>query len=98
MFTLGIQPPSNPETERFIHVVGAKVHVTGRDEVAPGQRHYIGDLDGTALWAVDVVGDDDPFDGAAVDLYSYFGRVSEAEWTAAGRAVQIAEWARTHRF
>jgi NAD+ diphosphatase len=98
MFTLGIQPPSNPATERFIHVIGARVHVTDRTELVPGELHYIGELDGASLWAVDVPGDEDPFDGAAVDLYSYFGRASEQEWIAAGRAVQIAEWARTHRF
>src|ERR1043166_3282205 len=55
-------------------------------------------LDGDACWAVDVPGDRDPADGAAVDLYSFFGRSSEVEWLVAGRAVQIIEWARTHRF
>ena len=41
---------------------------------------------------------DDPSDGAAIDLYAYFGRAGEVEWLAAGRAVQLVEWARTHRF
>ena len=41
---------------------------------------------------------EDPSYGAAVDLFSYFGRSSEAEWAVAGRAVQLVEWARTHRF
>ena len=41
---------------------------------------------------------DDPSDGAAVDLYGYHGRAGEAAWLAAGRAVQLVEWARTHRF
>ncbi len=55
-------------------------------------------MGGQAWWAVDVPDDHDPSDGAALDLRSYFGRASEDEWLAAGRAVQIVEWARTHRF
>ena len=51
-----------------------------------------------AVWAVDVPQGEDPSYGAAVDLFSYFGRSTEVEWAIAGRAVQIAEWARTHRF
>ena len=50
------------------------------------------------MWAVDVPQGEDPSYGAAVDLFSYFGRSTEVEWAIAGRAVQIAEWARTHRF
>ena len=40
----------------------------------------------------------DPADGAAIDLRSFFGRAGEVEWLVAGRAVQLVEWARTHRF
>ena len=56
-------------------------------------------VNGEAWWAIDVPQDaDDPSYGSALDLFSYFGRSSEAEWIAAGRAVQLVEWARTHRF
>ncbi len=41
---------------------------------------------------------EDPSYGSSVDLFSYFGRAAQSEWMAAGRAVQIVEWARTHRF
>jgi NAD+ diphosphatase len=51
-----------------------------------------------AVWAVDVPHGEDPSYGAATDLYTYFGRSSEEEWAIAGRAVQLAEWARTHKF
>lgn len=61
-------------------------------------QHFLGVLQGEAMWGVDVPTGDDPADGAATDLYSYFGRASETEWMVAGRAVQIIEWARTHRF
>ena len=33
-----------------------------------------------------------------VDLMSLHGRVGEQGWAIAGRAVQLVEWARTHRF
>ena len=39
-----------------------------------------------------------PSDGAALDLCALYGRAGEAAWLAAGRAVQLVEWARTHRF
>jgi NAD+ diphosphatase len=59
----------------------------------------IGVVAGEVWWAVDVPGEAaDPSYGAALDLFSYFGRSSQAEWIAAGRGVQIVEWARTHRF
>ena len=51
-----------------------------------------------ACWGVDVPHGEDPADGAALDLYSFFGRAGEVEWLVAGRAVQLVEWARTHRF
>jgi len=97
-FTPGFRPHGGAAERRYIHVVGAKVFVAARNESAEGSTHFIGNLDGAELWCVDVPAGDDPSDGAAVDLYSYFGRASEAEWIAAGRAVQIAEWSRTHRF
>lgn len=58
--------------------------------------HFLGMLDGTPCWAAD--GDGTEEDGAELDLFSLFGRLGEIEWMVAGRAVQIVEWARTHRF
>ena len=70
------------------------------DEPADGSwgRHFLGLLDGQAMWGIDVPFGTDPADGAAADLFSYYGMASENEWLVAGRAVQIVEWARTHRF
>ena len=59
---------------------------------------FLGMFGDEACWAVDVPPGVDPADGAALDLFSYYGRSSETEWMIAGRAVQIAEWQRTHRF
>jgi NAD+ diphosphatase len=43
-------------------------------------------------------GDGTDEDGAELDLFSLFARLPETEWFIAGRAVQIVDWARTHRF
>jgi len=83
---------------RYIHVIGASVWVADEQHSAEWPAHFIGMLDDEAVWGIDVPHGHDPADGGALDLYSYFGRASETEWTAAGRAVQLVEWARTHRF
>jgi len=81
-----------------VHVVGTSVWVHDEPGDLSWGQHFLGVLQGEAMWGVDVPTGDDPADGAATDLYSYFGRASETEWMVAGRAVQIIEWARTHRF
>jgi len=75
------------------------------DDVAPGApRLLLGTLDGAACWAVDLDGDGVPdlvIDGlrtALVPLMGLHGQVDDARWTLAGRAVQLVEWERTHRF
>lgn len=99
-FLPAFQPPPTGRSvgDRFIHVVGAAVYVADRVEHDQGGVHFLGMFGDQACWAVDVPFGDDPSDGAAVDLYTYYARASETEWLIAGRAVQIAEWARTHRF
>jgi NAD+ diphosphatase len=88
------------ESHRYVHVVGTSVFVSERVEidVDDGARHFLGMRGSEAHWAIDVPNGVDPSDGAALDLFSYYGRVSEEDWAIAGRAVQLAEWARTHRF
>src|SRR5919107_442261 len=70
------------------------------DDVAPqAPRHVLGVLDGAACWAIDLDGDGVPdlVDGL-LPLMALHGRVDDARWTLAGRAVQLVEWDRTHRF
>ena len=94
-----VVPPADAPTEhRFVHVIGAGVWVHHQPADESWGRHFLGILDGAAVWGVDVPHGTDPADGAAADLFSYYGRASEPEWLVAGRAVQIVEWARTHRF
>jgi NAD+ diphosphatase len=63
--------------------------------------HYLGDLDGVACWAADLVDEEVAAFGTTsplTDLRALWGTVTEHQWTIAGRAVQIVDWDRTHRF
>ena len=90
--------PGAATLHRFFHVVGSSVWVTGERHDAGWPEHFLGMLDDEACWGVDVPVGTDPADGAAIDLRSFFARAGEVEWLVAGRAVQLVEWARTHRF
>lgn len=85
-------------THRYVHVVGSSVFVDDRVDNQEWTALFIGQHRGEGWWAVDVPHGEDPSYGAAADLFSHYGAVSEAEWLLAGRAVQTAEWLRTHRF
>lgn len=97
-FTPGHALPPTAGSHRYIHVVGSSVWVSDERPRDAWTLHFLGMLGDEACWGVDVPLGLDPADGAAIDLYSYFGRTSEVEWLVAGRAVQLVEWARTHRF
>lgn len=74
------------------------------DDVAPGAPTLLlGTLDGAACWAVDLDGDGVAdlaldLDDGLLPLMGLYGRVDDIRWTLAGRAVQLVEWDRTHRF
>jgi NAD+ diphosphatase len=81
---------------RWFCVRGDKVLVNDRHEF-DGTHHFLGLLDGVPCYAEDVP--DAAADGAMfTDLFSLYGQLNEIEWFIAGRAVQIAEWSRTHQF
>ena len=83
---------------RYIHVVGTKVFIDDRPAEKSWTSHFLGMHGEVACWGIDVPHGEDPGYGAETDLYSLFARVSNTEWAVAGRAVQLIEWARTHRF
>jgi NAD+ diphosphatase len=95
---LVVLPADHAGEALYVHVIGSSVWLGSELGSPDWTAHLVGVVGGQAWWAVDVPSDHDPSDGAALDLRSYHGRASEAEWLAAGRAVQIVEWARTHRF
>jgi NAD+ diphosphatase len=91
-------PSPDARQHRYFHVLDSSVWI---DE-APGDPSwdviFLGMQNGIACWGVDVPKDIDPSDGAALDLYSLFGRMEESDWFLSGRAVQLVDWMRTHRF
>lgn len=95
---LNVPPATHAGAHRYVHVVGTAVWVHDAPIESTWPSHFVGLVSGVAWWAVDVPHGDDPSDGASLDLYGYHGRSSQSEWLAAGRAVQLVEWARTHRF
>jgi NAD+ diphosphatase len=62
-------------------------------------EHFLGLLDGIPVWAagIDSPGAE-PDDFRHENLYTLSQHMPEQLWTLAGRAVQIAEWHRTHLF
>jgi NAD+ diphosphatase len=91
-------PDDHQGGHRYVHVVKSSVFVDDRPADERWSVHFVGIVDDHAWWAVDVPGDEDPSYGAAVELRRYYDGVADHEWLAAGRAVQLVEWARTHRF
>jgi NAD+ diphosphatase len=57
-----------------------------------GESLYLGALDGQCVYAHDKEPD------AGLPLMALWGRIDEERWTIAGRAVQLVEWRRTHKF
>lgn len=79
-------------------VSDSKVDMARPAEFVPGESAlYVGTLEGAHIWAVPA-GDHPEPDAMFVDLMTFFGLVDEPTWVAAGRAVQLVEWDRNHRF
>jgi NAD+ diphosphatase len=83
---------------RFVHVIGTRVWVDDHPADEAWPAHVVGVIAGECWYGVDVPQGEDPSDGAAIDLRAFSARATEPSWLAAGRAVQLVEWARTHRF
>lgn len=97
LFVPSIRPPEATAGKRYFHVIGTTIW----EATAPagdGMRHFLGMRADVECWAVDVPRGDDPAAGQAQDLRLLYGQLDEVDWAIAGRAVQLVEWARTHRF
>lgn len=102
-----LHPPAGADVEhaneRWFYVRGDDVLVCdGPAELPLRGQHFLGMLADRPCWAGDVEppesGDRDADDGSFIPLRALWGRLGETEWTVAGRAVQLVEWDRTHRF
>lgn len=103
-------PPDTPQDEaHWIVVRSSRVVVEAGAEWLPfGARppadahqgqHFLGMLDGRPVWAVDIHDDVEPHDWhELVDLRTLYKRLPEDQWVLAGKAEQIIQWDRTHRF
>ncbi len=73
--------------------------ITGTEPGAgDGAHHFLGDMAGTPVWAVDMHDSSEEGDLEPVHLRKLYGRIPEQEWIVAGRAEQIINYERTHRF
>lgn len=62
-------------------------------------EHFLGVLNGEPVWEAGIDQErDDPRDHRHENLFSLYPNTQEHLWVLAGRAVQVAEWHRTHRF
>jgi NAD+ diphosphatase len=63
------------------------------------EPHAVGTLAGDEVWAAGLPAGTGPPEGLAfLGLRRLFGALDEEAWKLAGRAAQIVEWDRTHRF
>ena len=82
------------DADRIVFVVGAgSVEIVdAHDGLGEPHAVFLGELDGRGCWAVDA----EP--GRGTPLMGLWGQVDDTLWTIAGRAVQLVEWQRTHRY
>ena len=67
-------------------------------DAAASDALFLGLLDGRPCWAADA-GPASAVDGFTfVDLFSLHPALGERRWVIAGRAVQLVDWMRSHRF
>ena len=111
-FDHAVRAPERRERELWFAVAGSKVvTVTGGDaggatgfpgapvQSAATDPHYLGGLDGVHCFAYAVDAELAlPAGHAVSDLRSLWSTVSEQLWAVAGKAVQIVDWDRSHRF
>ncbi len=96
-----LQPPDTPAISgsRWFHVRGSDIFVSDTALAEDHPVEFLGMDSTVATWAVDVPDDADLDDPTAfVPLRNLWGRLSEADFVIAGRALQLVDWARTHRF
>jgi NAD+ diphosphatase len=96
-----IGPSSGPVL--LVRILGSKVSLSEADEELDEEvavrALFVGTVSGRHCWAVDTDGGSTPIDDSSyVDLMRLFGEADEPTWAAAGRALQLVEWSRNHRY
>ena len=107
MFTPAPNPPADLDKSEtiWVPVRSGTVFVEPggglvRDQLAPVEapKLFLGVLDETAVYAIDLHDTSDEGDLEPVHLRKLFGRIPDEEWVVAGRAEQIVNYERTHVF
>ena len=113
VFVPAVVPPDSDDPSRWLYVgngsvlgrtspAGVEIVLDEEPEalgLSIDGMAFLGMLDGAPVWAADAGPDGAAPDGTEfVNLRSLYGATSEARWVLAGRAVQIVEWQRTHRY
>ena len=97
MFVPLTEPPTESDgSPLIITVQGSQVVV-----LEEGDHHdglFLGVLEGRHCWAIDAEVGEPRHDLPYRNLHQLWGAVDDRTWMLAGRAVQLVEWARTHRF
>jgi NAD+ diphosphatase len=112
MFESGTSHDGSPE--RAFHIVISDNDILGPDSgpwkatsadefrwlgLGVTSQHYLGHIGTYPLYATEVDSDADEPDGYSFDsLWSFLGQVSQAEFYLVGRAKQIIDWFRNHKF
>ena len=80
-------------------LVGAEGALPTSSPAEVSEPLFLGVLGGRACWAVDVPASGEAPEGYAfLDLFSAHPALGEQRWAIAGRAVQLVDWARCHRY
>ena len=112
LFLPSLVPPGAASSSSIIFAVrgsellvaenGVPLPTVSRSEelaIEGSASHYLGRLDGLDCYAIDIDDVTEPPEGMSFSpLRPLFTRLDEHEFALAGRAVQIVEWHRTHRF
>ncbi len=98
-FTPLNQPPGGaPAGPALIVAVHEGRSVFVVDDEAPADGLFLGLLDDRWCYAVDVRDEADVDLDLFRDLRALWGTLDEITWTVAGRAAQLVDWQRTHRY
>jgi NAD+ diphosphatase len=98
-FTPALHPPADANRGSWCWVHGSNVMIApGPPEDSVTPPIYLGHLDGEHWWAQEVLAGELEADAPFEPLFMVAARQGTDAFLAAGRAVQLVDWDRTHRF
>jgi NAD+ diphosphatase len=98
MFVPLSEPPPTSEGEPLVVAVHGNKVALLEEGADTTDGVFLGLLAGRHCWAIDGEVGEPRHDLPYRNLHQLWGAVDDRTWMIAGRAVQLIEWARTHRF